>query len=107
LALGAPLGAMAWGGKQVELTEVLRNTSFMAAGIFFFAVLVVLERLGKIHPWRKPKITGSFLWLFGFYLLFNAALNFLAGGGMEKMFMAPLAALAGLLTFVVAKAEPL
>ena len=91
LALGAPLGFAAWGGKYKVLPAKLRIGSFISALIFATAILIVLENEGLSSFLNKPAIISGFL--FGFTTLFflSAIANFASESKWEKRLMLPLA----------------
>lgn len=76
LALGAPLGRLAWGGSHVRLPARLRRGSAVAAVLFAVVILLVLAA-GGILISMAPGTLTTLLWaltaLFGFSTIANSA----------------------------------
>lgn len=107
LALGAPLGFMAWGGQSAVLPDALRGSSGGAAAVLLVASCVMLVRSrdwGRSLP-RWP-VFGLNL-LFAAYLLLNTAGNLVSKSQAERLVMggATLAG-AGLCILAAALARP-
>lgn len=99
LALGAPLGRAAWGGRiSGRLPANLRVVSLAAVFIWSFAALVVLGRAGA-GP--LPSIAWPVWVLFGLLLL-GALMNVASSSPWERYFWAPYAFILAMLTLVVA-----
>ncbi len=87
LALGAPLGFMAWGGRSAVLPAPLRASSALAALVLAGAAVVMLVRagdLGRTAP--RPLFLGLNI-LFAGYLLLNTAGNLVSQSPMERAVM--------------------
>ena len=87
LALGAPLGFMAWGGQSAVLPDVLRRSSGAAAAVLLFAAGVMLVRSGdwdRSFP-RWPAFGLNLL--FAACLLLNTAGNLASKSQAERMVM--------------------
>jgi hypothetical protein len=91
LAVGLPLGNMAWGGNHRILPLKLRISSLLSAGLFILAAVVFLQ---------KAKIISVFTWDLGvnilawfFVLLFGLSIlgNLKSNSGLEKKIMTPVA----------------
>jgi hypothetical protein len=102
LALGAPLGRLAWGGAWEVLPPGLRVGSLVSALIFLGATVVVLERAELIRGFGKPGLARVSTWFLVIMLTFSAGLNFFLGGGGEKRVMVPIALVLGALSLLVA-----
>lgn len=93
LALGAPLGHMAWGGVHRRLPASLRFGSLIAIGIYLVGILAVLDKTGRTSYFGNPEIPGMILWgltgLFGLSILGNLA----SKSRLEKQVMTPVAIL--------------
>ncbi len=105
LALGIPLSGSAWGGQYQVLPATLRLASLVAALIFLFAILVVLEKLGMITLFKRRKLINGILWFFGAYLLLNTVGNLFSSGLIERVVMTPLALISSILCMVLARAR--
>jgi len=76
LALGAPLGHLAWGGAQERLPSGLRIVSAFAAVVFVVAALTVLGRAGYRMSPVAPRMSRSGIWVLVFGLALSALGNF-------------------------------
>ncbi len=102
LALGVPLGRLAWGGEWEVLPPGLRVGSLVSALIFLGATVVVLERAEIIRGFGKPGLARGSTWFLVILLTFSAGLNLFLGGGGERRVMVPIALVLGALSLVVA-----
>ena len=102
LALGLPLGKLAYGGKYERLPTNMRIMSIVAIGIFVLASISVLERAGIIIIFNNPIFTLVVVWIITVYLAFNTLLNALSKSKKEKLIMTPLSLIAAICCFTVA-----
>jgi hypothetical protein len=102
LALGFPLGRLAWGGESEVLPPGLRVGSLISALIFLGATVVVLERAEIIRGFGKPGLARRSTWFLVILFTFSAGLNFFVGGGGERRVMVPIALVLAALSLVVA-----
>ena len=72
LALGAPLGAAAYGGTRTELPAELRIASGVAFVVYCFAALAVLRRGGYQVPIVSDRVARVATWVFAGLLLVGA-----------------------------------
>ena len=73
LALGAPLGHLAWGGRHRRLPPHLRVGSLAAIGILAFGAVCVLEQAGVVHGLGRPVVARTAVWvLVGLFTLSTA-----------------------------------
>ena len=87
LALGAPLGLMAWGGQAAVLPQALRRSSGVAAAVLLIAALVMLVRAGDWgRSFPRWPVFGLNLF-FAAYLLLNTAGNLVSKSPTERMVM--------------------
>ena len=94
LALGAPLGEYAMGGKQRVLPSRLRLLAVLSALIQLFAILVLLQ-LGGIYSIGLPdNLARALGYFFGAYLVLNTLGNFFSKSKKERILMTPLSAVA-------------
>jgi hypothetical protein len=102
LAMGAPLGHAAWGGKQPRLPVRLRVGSTVAVVIWILAALIVLGRAGfEISPFPDA-IERWGAWILVGLLPVGALMNVASSSRWERYLWGPLALILGLLTLVVA-----
>jgi hypothetical protein len=102
LALGLPLGKLAYGGKYERLPTNMRIMSIVALGIFVLASISVLERAGIITIFNNPIFTVVVVWFIAVYLALNTLLNALSKSKKEKLIMTPLSLIAAICCFIVA-----
>jgi hypothetical protein len=102
LALGAPLGRAAWGGKQARLSSRLRVGSAVAVVIWIIAGLIVLGRAGsEVSPF--PDVVERWgTWILVGLLPVGALMNVASSSPWERYLWGPLAVLLAALTLVVA-----
>lgn len=93
LALGLPLGRLAWGGVHERLPGALRFASLISVGIFAFGMLAVLERAGLYVSLRDERIVTITCWLLTVLFLFSIVGNLNSRSAMEKRVMTPVAVL--------------
>lgn len=77
LALGAPIGHLAWGGAHRRLPPRLRGASAVVSLVFVGAVLTVLAAVGRVGWLARTGAVSTALWIlvvvFGFSALANSA----------------------------------
>jgi hypothetical protein len=102
LALGAPIGHAAWGGKQARLPTRLRIGSAVAVVIWILATLIVLGRAGfEVSPF--PDVAERWgTWILVGLLPVGAVMNLASSSRWERSLWGPLALILALLTLVVA-----
>jgi len=102
LALGLPLGHLAYGGKYEKLPTNLRIMSLIAIGIFTFASIAVLSQAGIITIFSNPDIAYYAVWIIAVYISFNSLLNAVSKSKWEKLMMTPLSLSLAVCCFIVA-----
>jgi len=102
LALGLPLGKLAYGGKYEKLPTNMRIMSFVAIGIFALGLISVLERAGIITIFNNQIFTLVVVWVIAIYLAFNTFLNIISKSKQEKLIMTPLSLILTICCFIVA-----
>ncbi|MBY8987775.1 MAG: hypothetical protein KGD61_04925 [Candidatus Lokiarchaeota archaeon] len=102
LALGSPLGKLAYGGKHERLPTNMRIMSIVAIGIFVLASISVLERAGIITVFNNTIFTLIVVWIIAIYLAFNTLLNVISKNKREKLIMTPLSLISAICCFIVA-----
>jgi hypothetical protein len=102
LALGAPLGHAAWGGRQARLSTRLRIGSAVAAVFWMLAMLIVLGRAGfDVSPF--PDVVERWgTWVLVGLLPVGALMNVASSSRWERYLWGPLALILAALTLVVA-----
>jgi hypothetical protein len=102
LALGAPLGWMAWGGSTAVLPTGMRLASAGAASYLLLAAAAMLVRSGD---WGRSLPRAPFRWFNAFLalqLLLNTAGNLASRDAAERYAMAAASALGFALCLVAA-----
>ncbi len=102
LALGAPLGRAAWGGKSRELPPNLRRASAVAIVIWVLAAIVILGRAGiQVVPLPNVILVWG-AWALVVVSVLGAIVNVASSSPWERFGWAPLSIVLALLSFVVA-----
>jgi len=102
LALGAPLGRAAWGGKSRELPANLRRASAVAVVIWLVAAVVILGRAGiEIVPLPDLVLVWG-AWALVVISVLGAIVNAASSSPWERFGWAPLSVILALLSLVVA-----
>ncbi len=110
LALGAPLGAAAWGGAETVLSPERRASSGVAALILVLAALIVCGRagmLGRTRGWMRVFRVG--VWVLVAQMGLNTLANLASSSPWERYLMSVLTLALGALCVGVARspvAEP-
>lgn len=102
LALGIPLGKLAWGGKYKKLPNKLRVASLFSAGIFAFGILCVLERAGLVTFINRLAVIKLALWFLTVLFGLSVFANIMSTSKWEKRIMTPLAAILCLSCLILA-----
>jgi hypothetical protein len=102
LALGAPLGRAAWGGKSATLPRNLRVASGVAVLVWLVAAVIVLGRAGiTIVPLPAGLLEWG-TWALVVLLVVGAIVNVASSSPWERFGWAPATILLALITLVVA-----
>ncbi|MFX0071793.1 MAG: hypothetical protein ACFFAO_11950 [Candidatus Hermodarchaeota archaeon] len=102
LALGFPIGFLAWGGEYEVLPFELRLASLFAVVIFVIASVLVLSRAEIIKNIDRPKFLKYSVLILAIYFAFNVFMNLLSVSMWEKLIMIPIALSSSILCFIVA-----
>lgn len=102
LAVGKPLGKLAYGGKYETLPNNMRIMSIVAIGILTLGAISVLERAGLITILNNPILTLVIVWIIALYLAFNTLINAISKSMKEKLIMTPLSLISSICCFIVA-----
>jgi len=102
LALGLPLGHLAWGGKHRILPWKLRWSSFVAVFVLAFAGWSLLVRSGQAGLDTEIGFYRVIVWVFTAYFTLNVAMNAASKSKHERRLMTPVAIVLATCFFVVA-----
>lgn len=103
LALGLPVGKVAWGGEHRILPAKLRWSSLAAVFILALASWMVLARAGLVPPGSDLLAIRIMTWTFASYFALNVVMNLLSKSLLEKLIMTPAAAIIALCFVWVAR----
>ncbi len=102
LALGAPLGRAAWGGRTAVLPDRLRRASAVAVAVWIVAAAVILGRAGVIEvPLPSLALTAG-AWLLVALSGLGTLVNVASSSPWERSGWAPYSAVLALLSLIVA-----
>ncbi|MHA1671358.1 MAG: hypothetical protein ACTSV5_12390 [Promethearchaeota archaeon] len=102
LAIGMPLGYLAFGGKhEKKLPNKLRIISIIAMGIFIFTSLAVLDLANFISIFSNSLIPTIAIWILAFYFAFNILTNVISKSKWEKRIMVPLSLTLSVCCFII------
>jgi len=102
LALGAPLGRFAWGGRHDRLPRGLRLASAAAVPLYVVFAAIALERAGMISPLDNAGAVAALTWGLAAYFTLGVAANAASRSRGERQVMAPVAAALAVLFAVLA-----
>lgn len=89
LALGAPWGAMAMGGKfPGRFPAAMRIVAVIQAGLLIFIALIVLTRAGVVFT-EYADISKTAIWGIVIFSLIGTILNIITPSKKERMLWAP------------------
>lgn len=101
LALGAPLGAYAWGGEnEGVLPRRLRIGSAISAPLLVAMAAIVLIAAGLLLPEWQAEMSWA-VWMIFLFMVINTAGNFRSASRGERRVMAPLTLVIAVLLLVV------
>jgi hypothetical protein len=106
LALGAPLGRFAWGGRHDRLPRGLRLASAASVVLYGVFAAIALERAGVIAPLDNAGAVGVMTWGLAAYFTLGIAANTASRSRSERRLMAPAAAALAVLFAVLALTGP-
>ena len=90
LALGAPLGRVAWGGQYETLPVGLRVGSVISMAIYVALILCILKLWGRKSP-ISAKTARISIKIFGYFLILGVLMNAISRSHLEAIVMAPTA----------------
>jgi hypothetical protein len=102
LALGAPLGRAAWGGKHRVLPANLRRSSAVAIVVWLVAAVVILGRAGVVAVPLPEVVLVWGAWALVVISVLGAIVNLASSSPWERFGWAPLSLVLAVLSWVVA-----
>jgi hypothetical protein len=93
LALGAPLGRFAWGGRHRVLPLTLRAGSLVSIVIYVLIAAVILARANVVSPGDIPEgVIRTATWVVVAYFFVGIGMNLASQSKPERSLMAPVSA---------------
>jgi len=91
LALGAPLGHLAWGGRHRVLPPPLKGASLLSAAVLLLGIAAVLQKSGIVAllPW--PRVAETLPWILALVFLLSLLGNSWSESLWERRLGVPLA----------------
>jgi hypothetical protein len=102
LALGAPLGRAAYGGRSAELSPALRRASAGAVVLWVLAAILILGRAGMLGLPLPGLVLDLGAWLLVVLSVLGTIVNMASSSPWERFGWAPFSAVLAVLSFVVA-----
>ena len=104
IVLGLPLGHLAYGGQHdhEKLPKNLRIMSMVAIGIYIFASIIILERVGLIIFFNIPLVSIIATWILAIYFTLGVLMNMASKSNWEKRIMTPIALIIAVCCYIVA-----
>jgi len=104
LALGAPMGQFAWGGKHRILPHNLRIGSMLSLFIYVGIAVCLLSKSGIIHLIPQGTLLDILVWTTFAYLVLGVFMNAISRSKRERYTMTPVVILLAICTLTVALA---
>ncbi|MGH3705139.1 MAG: hypothetical protein ACRDT9_10960 [Agromyces sp.] len=101
LALGAPLGRFAWGGRHRVLPARLRIGSAVAIVIYAIIAVLALDRAGIIDVVSDVVSTVGMWVVFGYFVL-GIPMNAISRSKPERYTMTPVVTVLAVLSLLIA-----
>ena len=102
LALGAPLGRAAYGGKSAELSPALRRASAGAVVLWVLAAILILGRGGVLSLPLPNVVLDLGAWVLVVLSVLGTIVNLASSSPWERFGWAPFSAVLAALAFIVA-----
>ena len=103
IALGAPVGRAAWGGRNPgRLPANLRVASAVSVVVYLVFAVIVLDRIGMPVIDIPDPLAQAGTWVLVLLLTVGTVLNLASSSPYERFGWAPFAAVMALLTLVIA-----
>ena len=101
LALGAPLGRFAWGGRHRVLPARLRVGSVVSILIYGLIAIIAWDRVGAIDVFAAP-ISEVGMWVVFGYFALGIPMNAISRSKPERYTMVPVSIVLAVLSFLIA-----
>lgn len=102
LALGAPLGRAAYGGRSAELSPAFRRASAGAVVIWLLAAVFMLGRGGLVAVPLPDVVIDVGAWVLVVLSMIGTIVNLASSSPWERFGWAPFSAALAVLSFIVA-----
>jgi hypothetical protein len=102
LALGLPLGRVAWGGRQRILPVGLRIASFFSTGILVLLSLIILERVDLLTTLNHEGVVRYGTWIMSSFFAMNTLGNITLKSKWERMIATPVSTSLCVFCFIIA-----
>lgn len=102
LAVGLLPISMAWGGRQTELTPVLRLASIAAVILLGVFIYIIRYRAGLIDSVPAPTAIRVLAWVVAGYMALNTVGNFASVNSIEKLLFGPMTIIITIACIIVA-----
>ena len=90
LALGAPMGQFAWGGKYKVLPLSLRIGSILAIIIYLGIAICLLSKSGIYQIIQQGTLLNILVWVIFVYLVLGIFMNAISRSKRERYTMTPI-----------------
>jgi hypothetical protein len=102
LALGAPYGRYAWGGRYAVLPTPLRIASLITMAVYALCAVILLDRAGVIDVLGNAELVRIATWVMVGLFAVGTLMNLASRSADERRVMTPVALVLCLLSLVVA-----
>ena len=102
LALGAPYGRYAWGGKQAVLPTSLRIASLITMAVYALCAVILLDAAGVIDVFGNDAPVDLATWVLVGLFAVGTLMNLVSRSPDERRVMTPVALVLCVLSLVVA-----
>ena len=90
LALGAPMGQFAWGGKYKVLPRNLRIGSILSLIIYLGIAICLLSKSGIYQIIQQGTLLNILVWVIFVYLVLGIFMNAISRSKRERYAMTPI-----------------
>lgn len=104
LALGAPLGQYAWGGKHKVLPPSLRVGSALSLLVYLVITICLLSKSGIYQIIQQGTLLNILVWVIFVYLVLGIFMNAISRSKKERYTMTPIVILLASCALTVALA---
>ena len=102
IALGAPYGRFAWGGRYAVLPTPLRVASLVTMAVYALCAVILLDRAGVIDVLGNDELVDLATWVLVGLFAVGTLMNLVSRSPDERRVMTPVALALCLLSLVVA-----